>query len=125
MNFIIDLHPYGFDLMVSIEESEDSFVENLRKSGIEDEEDDYYRWEREGHKGRTFQFYNGQLAIRLKHSPLDKPGYLAHEVLHVVHYLFDRIGIPMKNSSIEAWTYLVQYITDEVYNKVREQNSVH
>lgn len=45
-------------------------------------------------------------------------GFLAHEVVHIVHSVCSAVGLRHSADSEEAYAYLAQYITEQVYRKL-------
>lgn len=50
-------------------------------------------------------------------SPKDT-GILNHELLHTVFFIMDRKGIEYDEASEEAFAYLMQYLTEAIYEKI-------
>lgn len=65
--------------------------------------------------GRTVMFSSGQTVIKLKNKPTH--GVIAHEIFHAVEFLFNRLGSKLTLSSDEAYAYMIEYITNEIYKK--------
>lgn len=116
-NFIIPYVIYPFEAMVSLGESDEEVNNSLIKWGIDKKEaiiDSYLA------AGQAFMFEQGQTLIRLKVYPTTYKNLatLQHEILHAVSYLMTRIGIKFSDDSEEAYTYMVQYITEKIYEKL-------
>ena len=45
-------------------------------------------------------------------------GFLSHEIFHVSEYILKFVGIKHSESSSEAFSYLIQHITECVYTKL-------
>ncbi len=54
---------------------------------------------------------------------IDNKGVIAHEALHAVHFIFEDIGMKMSHKSIEAWTYLLEYITNYVHDVIDKKKA--
>lgn len=114
-NFIIPYVVYPFDYMFSFGQSDENLFKLLRNKGIVDPEVVIIRG-----NARCVMFENGQTVIRLRVVP-SKPheyGYLQHEIFHAVDFLFNRIGIELSEKSNEAYAYLIEYLTKEVYERI-------
>ena len=61
---------------------------------------------------KTVMFSTGQTVIHFK--TIDE-GIVAHEVFHAVDFLMERIGCRLAEDSNEAYAYLVQYLTNKIY----------
>lgn len=64
--------------------------------------------------GRTAMFSSGQSVMVL--NSRDK-GVIAHEIFHAVEFLCNRVGFRLTRHSDEAYAYLIQYLTNEIYKK--------
>jgi hypothetical protein len=118
-NFIIQYHVYPFDLMVSMGQSDKAVLKALKSKCYKDDVDlDLIKV---NGQGRCVMFSGGQTIIRMKHLPdcAAQFGYLQHEVFHAVEFLFNRIGITHSNDSSEAFSYLIGYITTEIYKNLK------
>ncbi len=73
----------------------------------------------DGAGGKTVHFTDGDCLIRLRRVPKTPAGrgILAHEVSHVVEYVMEKIGMPHAHDSREAWAYLTEYITEQIYQR--------
>ncbi len=115
-NFIIPLVVYPFDVMVSLGETDEQLKKALSKYNVE--------WETfmecEG-VGRFILTSKNQSIIRTKNYPKnpDDYGHLQHEIFHIVTHILGRIGMRfILLKSDEAYSYLVGYLTTEIYKKI-------
>lgn len=112
LNAIIPYVIYPFDIMFSFAETDAELKEKLSKVGC--------KWDElllcEG-DGRCTMLQGGQTIVRLKHYPKENRHYgiLQHEIFHAVDMLFRHIGIKLNEDSSEAYAYLIQYLTTEIY----------
>jgi hypothetical protein len=121
INFVIDYAVYPFELMVSFGEDIEIFKKRLRAKLPED-----IRHEIDSEfgvdlcSGRTVMFSGGMTAMWFREYPLKASQYalIAHEVFHAVDFLFQRINIKLSDDSNEAYAYLIQYITEQIYRKL-------
>lgn len=119
INFIIPLVIYPFDVMISIGQSDDELTKSLSKFNCEWDD----KMACEGN-GRFYMSGLNQSLIRLSNYPETyfELGTLAHEIFHCVTYILDRVGMKfMLSKSDEAYSYLIGYITTEIYKKCRFQ----
>lgn len=67
--------------------------------------------------GKVIQYNNLDMILWMPIIPKDYSHYgtLAHEIFHTVEYLFEIIGIEHHPKTSEAWTYMVQFVTTEIY----------
>lgn len=75
----------------------------------------------EGDHGFVYPLDTGGYVMWLNEIPNTpmKLGQLSHEIFHLVEKLFRRIDLPLTEESSEAYAYLIQYITQQVYNKLK------
>jgi hypothetical protein len=114
-HFVVSWQIYPFDVLVSIGESHAELVKVLTKKGqVLGEKDKEILW-MEG-RGRTVMFDGGQTVIRLGKTD---PATIVHEVFHAVAFLFDRIKIKLSHDSDEAFAYAIEYLTKEIYKRLK------
>lgn len=118
-NFIIPLVIYPFDVMVSVAESEEALEKTLDKYLI-DTGDVIWKWDNGTATGRCCIFSTNQGLIRLRVIPTTNDHYasLQHEIFHYVMHICKRIGMTWTPKSDEAYSYLIGYLTKEIYNKL-------
>ena len=111
-HFIINYCIYPFDLLVSIHESEQEVIKILKKRLPDDvhKEIEDLPFSSEAF---AVMFSSGQSFIRFLYKPTQ--GLIAHESLHAVAQLMNRIGNEDVN---EAWNYLLQYIVTQINNNL-------
>lgn len=117
LNFIVPLVIYPFDVMVSVGQSDDELKESLSKFNCEWDESMSYIG-----NGRFIINENNQSIIRLANYPETyfELGVLAHEIFHCVTHVLNRIGMKfILYKSDEAYSYLIGYLTEEIYNKLK------
>lgn len=108
--------------MVSINESDLELGKKLLNHGINIKYETSWLYGSDTCNGRTCVFSGNQTLIRLRYipeTPVQK-GELAHEIMHAVFFFAERVGlklVPMK--SCEAYTYLNQYLTTEIYKMLK------
>ncbi len=117
-NFIIPLHIYPFDVMVSIGETDAELFPKLKKHGVD--LDDKVLIHSDTMRGRCIMFAGNQTLIRM-YRPVKTPqdyGNLQHEIFHAVEFIMDKIGQSLCRKSDESYAYLIGYITTEIYKKL-------
>lgn len=121
-NFIVPLVVYPFDVMVSLNQSDESLKKDLLKyyKSIEDVDYHFESYGEDNHLGTCIMLPNGQLLIKTKMYPVTNEDYaiLVHEIFHAVCLVFHRIGIILTKETDEAWAYMIEYLTKEIYNKI-------
>lgn len=116
-NFIISYHVYAYDLMVSLGQTDKELSRDLKKYGMEFNDDLKAGI---GSKGRAMMFNNGATIIRLFEYPTTNEHYatLQHEIFHAVVFLMNKVGMKLSDKSDEAYAHLIGYLTKEIYNKI-------
>lgn len=120
LNFIIPLIVYPFDVMVSISESDESLFAKLKKKGVDITDTNLHVYS-DTQRGRTIMFKGNQTLIRmyeLRNTP-EWYGHLSHEIFHAVEFIMERIGMKLTVDSDEAYAYLIDYITKEIYKQLK------
>lgn len=49
-------------------------------------------------------------------------GVVSHEALHITSFILDYIGQDFDHNNHEEFAYLIQWVTDEVYKFLKQQN---
>jgi hypothetical protein len=65
--------------------------------------------------------HSGYILIRV-FAPIEKPAhhaYLAHEIFHAVEQIAEHIGMKHSEKSSEAFAYLIDYITEKIYDRLK------
>lgn len=106
---------YPFDLYVTNERNYEKIKESVKEIISEDvwNEIDELKGD---YDARTLIFSSGQTIIVLKKI---NHGLIAHESLHAVHFLMDKIGQKLTFASDESYCYLLQYIVDKIYENFK------
>lgn len=113
--FIIPLHVYPFDIMVSVNEDDNLLKQRLLDNGNTEEEIDNVLPMRKTARGRTFTLLTNQTVIRLVDDGSDLSGVIAHESFHATTFILERVGVSFDlNISDEAYSYLLQYIVEKI-----------
>ena len=120
--FIIPLQIYPYDIMVSIDEKDESLRNRLVKYGSTKEDCEELMNLPDTTRGRAVMLPSNQTVIRLKMLPkkYDMMSVIAHEVFHATTFILHRIGMKLELFvSDEAYAYLLGYITTEIYKKIK------
>lgn len=116
LNFIIPLVVYPFDVLVSIGQTDEELKKVMSKYDVEWSDNMKLRG-----AGLFYMTERNQSMIRMRDFPSDNVGlgYLQHEIFHATTFILDRIGMKMiLLKSDEAYAYLAQYLTVEIYKKI-------
>jgi len=120
--FIIKLQIYPFDVMVSIEETDEILSKRLKKYGNTEEEISDLMNLKETTNARCIMLPSNQTVIRLKLQPkkYDMMGIVTHETFHATVFILTRIGMKLEQLvSCEAYAYLQQYLTEQIFRKLK------
>lgn len=109
---------YPFDIMLAVDESDESLSNVLTQSGIDIDKYPACFLENDTVKGRCVFFEGNQSLLRLRSIPEDifEYGVLHHEIFHVCAFILFKVGIPLTQESEEAYAYLIQFITEKIYD---------
>lgn len=121
LNFIIPLVVYPFDVMVSIDETDEELSKRLKGFSYDQDGVELLMNLPPTTQGRCVMLSSNQTVIRLK-KQLTKHQNIAnvsHEIFHAVTFILNRIGMKMEvEVSDEAYAYLIAYLTSEIYKKL-------
>ena len=120
--FIIKLGVYPFDVMVSIDETDETILKRLIKYGITKEESGELLNLAETVRGRCVMLPSNQTVIRLKTLPkkYDMMSVISHEVFHATSFILSKIGMKMELFvSDEAYAYMIGFLTTKIYKKLK------
>ena len=124
MNFIVPLIIYPFDVMVSINQDYDEFGKAVVKRWDSTILDDFKKQENVNQAGLAYVFTSeSHLCAMIKMDGLVKDGKglgsLVHEIFHVSEFVLRKCGLVLNENSHEAYAYLIGYLTQEIYAKLR------
>ena len=120
--FIIPLQIYPFDVMISIDESDDVLEKRLMKYGSTKEDCSELINLADTVRGRCVMLPSNQTVIRLKKLPkkYDMMSVISHEVFHATTFILHRIGMKLELFvSDEAYAYMIGFLTTEIYKKIK------
>ena len=120
-NFIIPLVVYPFDIMVSLGETDEQLFHKFKKTNVEENEYDNAKYGSNNCRGRYCLFRCGASLIRLRKPPVtpEDYGYLQHEIFHAASTILWKVGVNLEpRVSDEAYAYLIQYLTEQIYSKI-------
>jgi len=126
INKIISLLIYPFEVMVSMNQSDKSFIKSVKKYGITDTDDLIFKLnENNLCRARSIMYNSGKTILRLNFTPKFNEsfgmGLLQHEIFHIVDFIMDDINTPLTESTRESYAYLIQYLTTEIYKIINNK----
>jgi hypothetical protein len=68
-------------------------------------------------EGKSVMFPTGQTLLWLNEKPNSVNGLatLNHEIFHCACFILERVGIIYSETSDEAYAYLIEYLTKQIY----------
>lgn len=118
-NFVIKIDLYDYNVMVSLGETTDELKNNLyKKLGIDSDPDILNLGKS---SGRCIEFPKSwDFLIIVKSHPENSRHWaiIQHEIFHVAAALMRRLGIKLCKKSEEAYAYLIDHITEKIYEKL-------
>jgi hypothetical protein len=118
----IPLHIYPFDIIVFLGSSDsqvESFLSLYFSKKEVSEYEHFWKLKSPTNMGRTVLMPGNKIMIRTK-AKCPTLGVVAHEVFHAVEFLFEIIGIKHCDESSEAWAYMIEYLTNEIYKLIKK-----
>lgn len=121
MHFILPLRIYPFDVLISVGQTDRELKSVLNEYGEKRNDYQFLMNLDETVLARTAILPSNRTIIRFNNDiPQSKlVGLIAHEVFHAVVYIMSRIGMKLKPCSDEAYAYLIDYMTQEIYNRIK------
>ncbi|MGF7218625.1 hypothetical protein GGR92_004804 [Spirosoma lacussanchae] len=122
--FLIDLDPYNRQLYVSIAENDDRLRDGLSRfmnPSLVDEWMELIGPMSSYQDGRTASILGSGIVLRLREYPTHNRhlAAIAHEVFHVVEFMFHSINLPHNAEiSSEAWAYMIGHIHHQIYQNI-------
>lgn len=127
--FIIGIPIYHQDVLISINQSDETLVENLVNAGIIDLDPDSISSfvgpliNKDNHTAARTVYYpdNGTIALRVFDLDVTSSlgvGTVIHELSHATSFIFERIGMEHNKHTDEAYSYLIGYLSQKFYENV-------
>lgn len=123
ISFIIKVDVYPFDILVSINQTDDQLGEILDTYDLSKKDIRLTKYRSKTSLGSAAMFSSNRSFIRLRKLPstYEEFGTLAHEIFHVAAFILDRIGVELKmDVSDEAYAYLIGHITKRFYSETNK-----
>ena len=116
---VIPLEVYGHDIAVSIGQTDKDLYEQI-KEDISKKDFKKHIVDQKA-IATTHKMRSGAILIRFK-DDIDNPGIVAHEAFHAIVFLFKKIGIQFCYESEEAYTYALEYLTNQILKIKEDEN---
>jgi len=114
---VIKGNVYPFDVLISINQTDDDFYSKLGHLFDDDLEEIFLNLD-ETILARSFFTKNNIAIVRFVN--IDKNnlpnGLISHEIFHIVTFILNKAGIKFSFKTDEAYAYFLHYLIDEVYN---------
>ena len=121
-NFIVPLVIYPFDIMVSINQTDDELLKSVKRYDLKKDDIEDLLEMPKTMLGRTLMLLetnNTFIRLRVKPKNPKEYGTLQHEIFHAVDFILRKIRITLSADSDEAYAYLIGYVTEKIYEKVK------
>ena len=114
---LISWEIYPFDVLFVSGVTEKEIIDHIsKKYEYKLDEVEALRLDFSTKKGKTVMLKNGTTILWVWNK--DDIGVIAHEVFHVVDFLFEKIGITHSDDSDEAWAYAIEYLVKKIVKVV-------
>lgn len=125
MNFTISYAVYPYEVFVAFENDKKKFYKSIFKI-LKKKYHSEVKYAFRDHKfgvnthARTLMTTGGHTIILMSkfEDTIAHQATLSHEIFHAVHFLMDRLQIPLSMDNAEAYAYLIQYLTTEIYKNI-------
>lgn len=116
--FIVDCQVYPFQILVYFGEHKKPLYKELKKCLPKETVDTLKTLNFK--VGKSVMFSSGQTLLWLKETPnsISALATLNHEIFHCVCFILERAGITYSDKSDEAFAYLIEYLTNQIYGKL-------
>lgn len=116
--FIIDCQVYPFQILVYFGQDKKPLYKELKKRLPKSAIDTLKTFDFK--VGKSVMFPTGQTLLWLNEKPNSVSGLatLNHEIFHCACFILERVGIVYSESSDEAYAYLIEYLTKQIYNEL-------
>ncbi len=120
-HFIVDCGIYPFDIFCYFGNDRDNMLHIItEEKGVLHEDVEWLR-EQDYKSGKSVILPSGQLLLWMPQVPNSKYllAVLAHEIFHCACFVVERVGIVYEpDVSDEAYAYLLQHITEKIYDNL-------
>lgn len=115
-SFIIDWAIFPFQTLVCLAMSRNEVLKQVEKYGkISEEEKEAIVM---NGQGRAVMLKGGQTILWMRFYPKPGSGVLAHEMVHVIDFVLERVGIEITVKNDELRGYMTEYFTNQVYKNL-------
>jgi len=116
--FVVNCQIYPFDILVYFGTDFKPLFKELKKyiNNTDLSELKQMRFK----AGKTVMFSTGQTLLWLKNKPksISDLATLQHEIFHCANFILNRVGIQLDDNSDEAYAYLIEYLTKQIYKEI-------
>lgn len=119
INFIAFTTPYPFHVMVSLGETDAQLGRKLKRYN-KFKEKDYWMFKDDSQRGFYSMMSGNTSLIRIREFPKTNDDYavIQHELFHAVFHIFNVIGLKLCKKSDEAFAYMIESLTLQIYNRI-------
>lgn len=117
-SFIVDCGTYPFDILIYFGDSLDDLFKDIKDKLSKA---DFKGLKRSKFKvGKAIMLDTNQTVLWLREKPTTARhfGLLSHEIYHCAGFVLRAVGIEYCQETEEAYAYLIQYLTEQIYEKL-------
>jgi predicted membrane channel-forming protein YqfA (hemolysin III family) len=116
---IIDCGVYPFEIMIFFGDKKKEIIKELKKYLCKS--DITYFKTVNLFAGKSIMFSSGQTLLYVNRIPENPNDYatLQHEIFHCACFVLERVGINYSNETDEAYAYLIEYLTKQIYTLLK------
>lgn len=115
---------YPFDVLVSINQTDDEFYSEVAHLANDDLEKVFLNLP-ESVLGRSYMTENNISIIRFINIDANEipHGIIAHEAFHITTFILNKIGVKFSFKTDEFYAYLLNYLVDKIYLIIKKKKS--
>lgn len=116
--FIVNCQVYPFEILVYYEKNKKQLIKYLQTILPANTIKELNKLTLS--RGKSIMFSSGQTLLWLERKPktVFDLAVLSHEIFHCACFILARVGIKYSKKSDEAFAYLIQYISNEIYKNL-------
>ena len=113
---IIKVTVYPFDVLVSLNQTDEEFYSEVGHLSDDDLEDVFLNLD-ETVLARSYFTKNNISIVRFVNIDKDNlpHGLISHEIFHITTFILNKVNIKFSFETDESYAYLLHYLIDEVY----------
>lgn len=123
LSYLIPLKIFPAEILFSFNETDKELIRTIKSIGFGNDAPVETLKLCDSCFGRCVKFQNGLVVLRLRDFPESSTdfGRLQHEIFHAVYFVLHDIDVTLSVESNEVFAYLTQYLTEEIYEKIANE----